>query len=754
MKINIRVFRKLSLCTYRPNLLHSYLTILIVSCFLFIILPFSKLTYAAPEPNSESGRVYMLVVDKLSINDINAQDTPQLDEIINKGAVGLSSNRTLKGSNTMNAYLTIGAGNLARTNKTGLGAFNQDELVPEKNQTASDYYQNLTGLNPDDSSCLLINLPDLLLGIEKESVNTIPGALGQILKDSGYTTCILGNGDYGSNLMRPGIAIAMDAQGQVSLGDVGSSTHVIARDSILGYKTNYEYLKEQALNYSSQADLLIFDLTDLARLDNSDTAFGAVITRERLRILREMDEFIQWTASIINPEKDLLLIVSPSPSKSEVLNKNNFTPIITYGWGINNGYLTSPATHRDYIIASTDIAPTILDFFSLKDTSKTMIGRPVESISANIDCLKQAQELANSTSATNRLRYPLITGYVGVLIIIIICASIIILKFKKAQPYLEFPIIAMACYPLVLLPLGAVTLTYDFLYILLAIAATIFLTAVFLAISKGDAYRAFIIISFITVLALNVDVLTGTNLIQCSTLGYDPMSGARYYGIGNEYMGILIGASITAAAALYERYKNRWTLLIISLFFIFQCALIGLPSLGANSDGLITAPLAFLVTFYLFSELRLGLAGFLSILGIVIAAILGISIYDLSRPVELQSHIGRAANQIVSGGFKEALLIIVRKMQVNIKLIKYTIWSRVFLVTLAALAIFIYFPVGAMKSLLQKRPIPVKGFAGIVTAALVALVINDSGIVAASTTSIFLALPCLLMMIKHQQTRL
>jgi hypothetical protein len=750
MKKIIQLFQDINSCTYKLN----FIIIFLIIYSLFFILPFSGLLYAAPDPQPEDGKVYMLIVDKLSINDINAKDTPHLMEIIDKGAVGLSSNRTLKGTNTMNAYLTVGAGNLARTNKTGIRAFNQDEIIAEQNQTASDYYYNLTSLNPGDSSCLLINLPDLLLGMAEESVNTVPGALGQVLKDNGYTTCVLGNGDTGSNLMRPGIAIAMDKQGQVTLGDIGPSTRIIASDSILGYKTNYEYLKQQAQKFQAHADLIVFDLTDLSRLENAETAFEEVTSREKLKILHEVDEFAYWAYSIINPEKDLLLIFSPSPGKSEILNKNNFTPVIVTGRGINQGYLTSPATHRDFIIANTDIAPSILNFFSLKDANNTMIGQPIQSIAANdIDCLGQAQELANNTSRTNRLRYPLITGYVAMLIIIIICASIIILKFKKLQPYLQPLIIAMVCYPLVLLPLGTIIMAYDFLHILLAISATIFFTAAFLALAKGNAYRAFVIISFITVLSLDIDVLTGTNLIQCSVLGYDPMAGARYYGIGNEYMGILIGASITSAAALYESFKNRWTLMVVSLFFIFQCALIGLPSLGANSDGLITAPLAFLVTLYLFSELRISLIGLLSILGIVVLSVLGISIYDLSRPVELQSHIGRAANQIFSGGLKEALLIIVRKLQVNIKLIKYTIWSRVFIVTLLALAIFIYFPVGAMKSLLQERPIPVKGFAGIVTAALVALIINDSGIVAASTTSIFLASPFLLMMIKHQQTK-
>ncbi len=725
--------------------------VLSMAVILLFIIPLLSPLYASVPEQQKTGQVYLLVIDKLSINDINIATTPQLTEIIDKGAVGLCSTRTLKGYNTMNTYLTIGSGNLARTNKSGLMGFNKDEMVPQQHQIASVFYQNMTSWEPGDSSCLLVNLPDILTGMKSESVTTIPGAMGQILADNGFTTCVLGNADNGIELMRPAVALGMDASGQVALGDVGGSTRLSPQDSILSYKTNYEYLKEQTVLSTEKSDLIILDLTDLARLENSPPTFEEVIQNEKSQILGEIDSFAGWINNEMDSSRDLLLIVSPSCSRTETVNKNNFAPIIASGFGINKGYLTSPATQREYIIANTDIAPTILNFFNLKNTDNSMIGRPIQGIPAeNIDNLNEAQKLANHTSTTSRLRTPLIKGYVGALIIILLIASIIILKFKKLQYILQPLIIAMVCFPLVLLFLGLLNLAYDWLYIMAAILATIILTFLSLLLCKGNGFLAFVVLSIVTVLALDMDVLTGTHLIQCSVLGYDPMSGARYYGIGNEYMGILIGASIAAGAALYEKRKNQWTLLCIALFFFAQCYLIGMPSLGAQSDGVITAPLAFLVSLYLFSEIRLSFIGYLSIAGIIILTVLGVSYYDMNRPPELQSHIGRAASQIMGGGWQEALTIITRKLQVNIKLIRYTIWSRVFIVILLVLATFIYFPVGAMKDLFTRRPIILKGFVGIVTAALVALIVNDSGIVAASTTSIYLVMPFLLMMMKHQ----
>ncbi len=728
------------------------ITLLLTFIFAFSFLPPA---YPLSDGIEEEGRVYLLLIDKLSINDISDTSTPCLYQVIQEGALGLCSTRTLKGYNTMNTYLTIGAGNLARTNKSGLIAFNQDEKVPGQHQNAALFYHNITSWEPGDSQCLVVNIPDILIGMKSESVTTIPGALGQMLADNGYQTAVLGNADNGTDLMRAAAALGMDASGRVALGDIGPSTRLIPEDSILSYKTNYEYLREQGSYLSQQADLLIIDLPDLYRWENSPTAFDSVMQEEKERILFEMDSFIGWVYSSLVQSRDLLLIVTPSCSRSETANKNNFAPVIALGSGYSNGYLTSPATQREYIIANTDIAPTILKFFGLNEHNSFMIGRSIRSIPApGTNTLEQAQQLASSTSTTTRLRTPLIKGYVAGLIIVLLLASVVILKFKKLQYLLQPLIIAMVCFPLVLLFLGLLALPGDWLYMLAAIIATVIVTAFSLFLSKGKGFRAFVGLSIITVMALNMDILTGTNLIQSSVLGYDPMAGARYYGIGNEYMGVMIGASLAAGAALYEKYNSKIALLLLALFFLFQCYLIGMPSLGAQSDGVITAPLAFLVSLYLFSEIRLTLMSLLSIGGIILLTVLGVSYYDMTRPPELQSHIGRAANQIMQGGWQEALTIIIRKLQVNIKLIKYTIWSRVFIVILLVLAVFIYFPVGAMKNLLRSRPVILKGFVGIVTAALVALAVNDSGIVAASTTSIYLVMPLLLLIMEHEDNRL
>jgi hypothetical protein len=703
--------------------------------------------------SSEGGpTAYIILIDKLSINDIDPEATPEIYRLTQLGAVGLASNRTLRGHNTIDCSLTLGAGNLARGYLNGLLGFNNDEIVPDRNKPAGHLYQNLTNINAAESALLMVNYPEIQLGMIEESVNTVPGALGEILRVNHLTVCVLGNGDIGTEKMRAGIAVGMDARGQVPLGDVGPAVNSLSPESYLNQKTNYEYISQQIKKYRSQADLIIVDLSDLSRLQEADTALPEISQRERKLLLEKIDQIVTQIRQQTDPQNDLLLLAGISPSAEAIEQKDNFTPVLAYGKGFSAGILTSATSRRDYIVANTDVAPTVLKFFDLKDTQRVMIGRAmISKPQGEADNLTQAVKLAADASTVNRLRPLVIKGYVLLQIIIILLALIVIFWIKKGKQLIKPMIISLVTIPLVLLPLNKISLPGDWVYVIAAIALTVVLTSVIMYFSNGSAYKSFVAVSLITIFMINLDIILGAPMIKSSLLGYDPMTGARYYGIGNEYMGILIGSSIAVSTALFEKYKKGWFLAVIAVFFIFQCYLIAGPTLGANSDGLLTAPTAFLVTFLMLRQAKINPRTIAALCGIVFAVATGGALYDMQRPVELQTHIGRAANQIFAGGWQEILLIIKRKLGMNIKLIRYTIWSYVFMVILLVVSLLLVRPVGAMQQLRLQHPYIFKGFIGIITAAVVALLVNDSGIVAASTTSIYLVFPILLLMLDVEQ---
>lgn len=722
----------------------------IMLAFLLLLL-FPAGSYAENDQTVEPNKAYIILVDKLSIHDISPEVTPNIYKMIKNGGLGLATSRTLRGQNNMDSSLTIGSGNIARAYNNGIIAYNHGEPISAQGKTAAQLYTSLTGYEPGSSAVLFVNLPEIAMGLSEENVTTVPGALGENLRLNKLKTAVLGNSDYDGIPLKIGAAIGMDAAGRIAFGDVGPNTLTYLPDRFINQGTNYSYLLEKLPAAKASADLIILELSDLARLEKSIPAFPSIYAEEKSTCLRQIDQMAGQVLSGVDPERDLVLLFPVSPSTEQLALKDSFLPIVAYGKNISSGSLSSGSTRRDFIVASTDIAPTVLDFFGIEDELHSMIGVPVRAVAFEGDTLETAMGIADSASTTTRLRTILVKSYVVMQIVFILLAVFAIFWIKPMRKAAEPLVLSLVTVPLVFLFLGKLPLAQDIFYILSAILLVILITYLAAKLFKGNMFHAFVAISAVTLIVLIIDTLTGTALVQSSVLGYDPMVGARYYGIGNEYLGIMLGSAIITASAFFEKYPYRPVLAALTVFFLFLCFIIGNPGLGAQSDGLITAPAAFAVTLFLLSNLKMHWGLVAAVFGVIIAASAGLIGYELYKPVEMQSHLGRAFNQVIQGGSEELWAILLRKASMNIKLIRYTIWSRVFLVMFLVLSLLVFRPVGALRQLLQERPVLIKGFAGLITGAVIALIINDSGIVATSTTCIYLVIPLLLLMFNMQQ---
>ena len=87
-----------------------------------------------------------------------------------------------------------------------------------------------------------------------------------------------------------------------------------------------------------------------------------------------------------------------------------------------------------------------------------------------------------------------------------------------------------------------------------------------------------------------------------------------------------------------------------------------------------------------------------------------------------------------------------RKVNVNLRLIRLTIWSRVVLLSLGVLALFVFWPGRLMGEMKRRYPFMTLSLRGAFVAALVTLAANDSGIVAAATLLLPATLVALLLL--------
>jgi hypothetical protein len=110
--------------------------------------------------------------------------------------------------------------------------------------------------------------------------------------------------------------------------------------------------------------------------------------------------------------------------------------------------------------------------------------------------------------------------------------------------------------------------------------------------------------AIVTVAALAVDALAGTQLLMRALPGPNPALGARFYGIGNELKsGLAVVVLAAVAAALYPAVRGRRAVAAIALAGIALAIVEGSARIGAGVGGVILVGAGFAVAAVLVSPL-------------------------------------------------------------------------------------------------------------------------------------------------------
>lgn len=702
-----------------------------------------------PESLSQPGRFYIIAVDRLTISDVVEND-PVFKTLTGRGALGLVSTAVDGNVVPDSTFASIGSGVPLNASGTASRGMNDDELL--QGLPAREVFRHRTGMVPPENSVLQLDIARIRKLSQNSPYSAPPGYLGTILRENGYPVRVFGNSDITNSPKRPAVGMAMDSRGVVPNGDVGGGT-LLSDPGFPGlWRTDYDALLHM-LAREERPGLTVVELGDLERLEKLGNYMEEeVMKAKRLESMTRIAGFIQSVIQMSNPETDRILVISPTPRGNNVGSTNYVTPVIALGAGMEPGLLTSPATRRPGIIKNTDLAPTVLSHFNI-DVPAQMPGRSMQVIPMN-NAPAGLQQLYAGLELTYEARPPVLRYYVFIQLVLVILslAAILIPGRRTLMLVLKPLLLAVMSVPLALLLLPLLPHNTMGALVVQLVAVTTGITVLIHLWLRNyeNELDPFIFISLLTALCIMVDLLLGAPLQKNSLLGYDPVVGARFYGIGNEYMGVLLGSTIIGTTALATRLSagRRIMLPAIGGFYLLTLYLIAAPQLGTNVGGSIAGAGSFLVTWLLLARVKFNIQTALKTAGAVGLVLLGLIFYDLQRPVENQSHIGRTAELILKGGFGEATNIIQRKLSMNIKLLRYTIWSRIFLASLFSLAILFYRPVGVMQSINTRYPELYRGFVGVVTASLLALAFNDSGVVAAATAMIFGAPPLLYLVIR------
>lgn len=719
------------------------------SCLFVIVLLIAAALSAPVElaAASEKRDVVILVVDDIGWNEWAAASGASSKTLLSSGALALSNNRSARDFNPASVYLTIGSG--ARAGLSGSAedragfAFNYGEQVEDSE--ASILYERYTGRIVQGRAGFHLGIPSIIEQSDKFDYGAVPGALGEALKDSGLKVSTLGNADGQDSVHREAALIGMDADGIIPLARFDQGLTQRAEKAPFGTRGNIDQLIDDTRQALADSDLTIVDFGDTARVERARLfLYPEVLELNRRQAMSELDKLIGFILTAGRDRDLLTIIITPNANYRDAKEGRRLTPLLIHESKSSVGakLIYSPSTRRSGIVLGTDIAPTILTFLGAA-IPPHIAGRPL-SATGDRASLADLRLMEQKIADTSLARAPILTAYITALIIFLAMFFLIIVFAWRPRwqtvSILRYLIGWLMSVPLVLIVLGAHSRPATVFVLAFGLPISLLLAAlVFRLGRRGLAGIA--AIQTTTAVVIIGDTLGKQVLSQGSVLGYDPVIGARFYGIGNEMMGLLVGSALIAVSIMLETKPNyrRMMFWVAAGILMLVAVIIGLPAVGANLDGTTTAVVAFAIALLKFKGHRLTPGWIVAVIGASLVAMSGVFVWDMFFSREA-SHLGQTGELIRSGDLEGVLLIVKRKVAINYKLLQWTVWSRVFILSLAVYALLFIRPVGMMKDFVGTHPMLSSGIISAVYGSIVAMFANDSGVVCGATTIMFAVL--------------
>jgi hypothetical protein len=240
------------------------------------------------------------------------------------------------------------------------------------------------------------------------------------------------------------------------------------------------------------------------------------------------------------------------------------------------------------------------------------------------------------------------------------------------------------------------------------------------------------VVAAVSAVVLAADQLTGCTLQVNSFMGYSPIGGFRYYGMGNIAFAVLTTSTLLAACGLVHwlraNGRPRTGLVSVVTISLVAAALDGWTGWGSDFGGMIAFIPGLAVTILLVAGRRVSVIK-LGLLGTAAGTIvLGVAFLDHLRPPDQQSHLGRFFGDLLAG---RGMPVVGRKATAmlnsfgNPELTPVAVAALLFLVVVLAQP---WNPRAPLRLAFQQVPLLRAGLAGALVTALLGTVVNDSGV--------------------------
>lgn len=667
-------------------------------------------------------RIFMITLPYTTIGEILAE--PLLADFIAGSAVSLLNAQTARFGNLSAAYLTAGAG--AR-------AFGLEEVILYKasdlydEQIASEVYKQRTGSLLVENEMALVDIQALVKVNEERYYEIIPGYLSSILSLKGKTTAYIGNAGTLNEQKNPGALLVMNRQGVISEGE---NTNVLRKNPDKPFGVEADMEKILKLATESVSELVLIEPGDLDRSEDnwyflSETAY----LNHRHTALKKTGIFLLQLQSKM-AAKDQIMLLGPLPSKVARTKGYGLGFLVIFPKNSLGEFLYSATTKKTGLVTLTDLAPTLEAYFAIENYFHSG-GSVITFAPQNNMTLSKILDLEEVCALIKMLRPIFIKLYITLLIITIGLSFLCLGAFQNDKwiYLLQTLLLAEAIMPLLVLLVGLMPAKSYLVTFIVAVVLS-FLSGIISIYSKRSFWLSLVIIGPI-ILAL--DLFFKARLIPRSVFGYDFQAGARFYGLGNEYMGYLAGLIILAVYYLDSVYgQKKLTLIPLGLTAI----LVAYPNLGANVGGGLTMIIAF------FAWLRWGMKKKITLPVLILVPVF-FSLWVLIDYHRGNSHLIRTLMAIRAEGSIVIYNVLQRKISTNLKLWQWSLWSRGLIAFIAGLIWLVYKPFESLKPYLSKALALRKLLSLTTITAGAAVLLNDSGVVAGAL--VFLVPGCFIL---------
>lgn len=673
-------------------------------------------------------KVVVVAVPNLGLADLDNENMPVLRDMADESAVAATNVRTLSARpSAAEAYATLGAGA-----RVGADPDLADRaFAPDTNLlsgTAGDVLSRRIG-EPVSGAVVIPAMPAIIAEAGEHSAAE-PGMLATKLRESGIDTAVVSNADRTSTddtrfISRPAAVAMADSRGVVQAGTVEPDTLLVPDvNAPYGHRADVDAYVGRTMSALDEAGVVLVDLGDTSRA----ASYTSLATEEaaesaRQAALANVDTYLSRLVSQLD-ESTRLLVVGVTPPTDDW----GFTPMIAYGGDIAPGTLESPAVNRSGLVALTDVAPTILDWFDA-EIGAGVIGQPLQ-VSAGTPDLNGLAELNDHADSREIVYYPMVVTFITLQLLAYVAAAVLLAKGTRgrAASWLRVVVLAIAAWPLAtFVERGIPGIEHAGAFRHISVWGLALAIGLLASLSRRGPLTSLAWIAGATVAVLIVDVATGANLQMASILGYSPHAAARYTGFGNIAFAILGACAIVLVAVYVHRASRRAFALLVAAAILSIVLLADVwPTLGADVGGVLTLVPVFALLTYALTGRRLSWRAII-IAGLATAAVLAtVTTVDLLRPVDERSHLGNYVADVFGGG--DFWTIIERKWAVNMRVLGSTTWSWVVPIT-AGLMVYILALRDGWHRLVPSRSPLRAGLLALVAAGVLGWLVNDSGIV-------------------------